>query len=95
MADHLPAFFSYLDRKVMNPRRMYFFLRVSSFLFQNRTTELLAYAVATPALTQKLVSNLSSPHIMQLILLILNLEKQIKAEGLTVYDWSTVHIPII
>lgn len=74
----------------MNPRRMYFFLRVSSFLFQNRTAEALSFAVKSPDLTQALVSNLSSPHIMQLILLILNLEKQMKAEGHTEYEWSSV-----
>lgn len=89
VADHLGALFSYLGRKLMNPRRMYFFLRLSSFLFQNRTQETLAFAISNEGFTQKLVNNLASPHIMQLILLILNLERQMKAEDHPNCDWST------
>jgi hypothetical protein len=88
VANHLPALFQYLNRKTMNPRRMYFFLRLSSFLFQNRTHEALSFAINTEGFTPKLVRHLGSPHILQLILLILNLERQMKNEGHLDADWS-------
>jgi len=87
VAKHLPALFLYLDRKTMNPRRMYFFLRLSSFLFQNRTKEAFVFACSNEGFTGRLVKHLASPHILQLILLILNLERQTKTEDPT-FDWS-------
>lgn len=86
----LPTFFNYLKRETTNPRRMYFFLRIISFLSQNRTPEVLTFAINTPGLTQQLVDNLASPHIVQLLTLWLTVEKQMKSLGVPELDWSGV-----
>jgi len=86
--NHLPLFFSYLDRDVMNPRRLYYFLRVASFLFQNRTPELFAFAQASETFTLKLVKHLSSVHIMQLVQNMLKLEDQMREMGVAGCAWS-------
>lgn len=66
VTSHLSALFKYLDRTTMNPRRLYFFLRVASFIFQNKPAESLKFSIAEPQFTARLVRHLSSPHIMQL-----------------------------
>jgi hypothetical protein len=86
---HLPALFQYLHRNTMNPRRLYFFLRVASFIFQNKSVESLKFAIASPDFTAKVVKHLSSSHIMQLMIHILNLEKQMKEQMIEGCDWST------
>jgi len=86
---HLPALFQYLHRNTMNPRRLYFFLRVASFIFQNKSVESLKFAIASPDFTAKVVKHLSSSHIMQLMIHILNLEKQMKEQNIEGCDWST------
>lgn len=74
----------------MNPRRLYYFLRVASFLFQNKTPELFAFVQKDNEFTSKLVKHLSSVHIMQLVLNMLKLEEQIKELGVPNCDWSVV-----
>jgi hypothetical protein len=74
----------------MNPRRLYFFLRVASFIFQNKSVESLHFAIASPDFTPKLVKHLSSSHIMQLMIHILNLEKLMKEANMEGCDWSHV-----
>eukprot|EP01126_Amoeba_proteus_P029962 TRINITY_DN2962_c0_g5_i18.p1 TRINITY_DN2962_c0_g5~~TRINITY_DN2962_c0_g5_i18.p1 ORF type:complete len:596 (-),score=149.99 TRINITY_DN2962_c0_g5_i18:175-1962(-) len=86
--DHLEHLFSYLRRSVMNPRRLYYFLRVTSFLFTNRTQELFSHVTVMADFAALLISNLSSPHIMQLLLHIIKLEEQLRLEGSPHGDWS-------
>lgn len=74
----------------MNPRRLYYFLRVASFLFQNKTPELFAYVQQDHDFTSKLVKHLSSVHIMQLVLNMLKLEEQMKDLGVPNCEWSVV-----
>lgn len=85
---HLGALFQYLHRNTMNPRRLYFFLRVASFIFQNKSVESLKFAISSPDFTPKLVRHLSSSHIMQLMIHILNLEKQMRDANVEGCDWS-------
>lgn len=77
----------------MNPRRMYYFLRVASFLFQNKTAELFGYVRKDTDFVPKLVRNLGSAHIMQLLLNMLKLEEQMKELAVPECEWTTVCLP--
>lgn len=76
----------------MNPRRLYYFLRVASFLFQTKTAELFAYVRNDANFVPKLVKNLSSVHILQLILNMLKLEDQMRELAVIDCEWSGVCI---
>jgi hypothetical protein len=86
---HLVELFKYLHRNTMNPRRLYFFLRATSFIFQNKSVESLRFAIVSEDFTSKLMKHLSSSHIMQLMLHILTIEKQMKEANVEGCDWST------
>lgn len=87
--DHLATLFSYLDREKHQPRRVYFFLRVMSFLFQNRSPEMFSYVINhSQPLVSRLVYHIRSPHILQLVLNMLAVERQMKEFGVEICAWS-------
>jgi hypothetical protein len=88
IADHLPTLFGYLDKDKHQPRRVYFFLRLMSYLFQNRSPEMFSYINKSPEVIKKLVYHIRSPHIHQLILTMLSVERQMKEFNIPNSTWS-------
>jgi len=88
IAEHLPTLFSYLDKDKHQPRRIYFFLRLMSFLFQHRSPEMFCYINKDPQVIKKLVYHIRSPHIHQLILTMLSVERQMREFNMPNSTWS-------
>jgi len=88
IAEHLPTLFCYLDKDKHQPRRVYFFLRLMSFLFQHRSPEMFCYINKYPDVIRKLVYHIRSPHIHQLILTMLSVERQMRDFNIPNSTWS-------
>lgn len=67
----LPSFFQYLEKKTLNPRRLYFFQRLSQYLFEVRAEPCLHFAATSPDFIPNLIRHLSYAPIIQIFLGIL------------------------
>jgi len=72
---------------VLQPRRAYFFLRAVSFLFQNRAADLFAFVRSNPSVVARLVKHLKTQHMIQLLLNMLAVERQMVEIGAAL-SWS-------
>jgi len=59
-----------------------------SYLFQNRSPEMFSYINKSPGVIKKLVYHIRSPHIHQLILTMLSVERQMKEFNIPNSTWS-------
>lgn len=85
---HLATIFNYLDRENLQPRRVYFFLKVMSYLFQNRMYETFSFVNEHPEVVVKLFKHIKSPHVLQLVLNMLAVERQYKEMREIDVSWS-------
>lgn len=87
---HLDTLFSYLNSDALQSRRAYFFLRATSFLFQNRMVEMFAYINDHHEVVENLVRHIKSQHVVQLVLNMLAVERQLKEISGPAVSWSEV-----
>lgn len=75
----LPTYFQYLDKKTLNPRRLYFFQRFAQYIFEVRAEKCIRFAVASPDFLRNLVRHLSYAPIVQMFLTILSTNTQLQS----------------